>query len=403
MSLDLTSTAIQIDGMSAALMSRAGHREERLRNALRALERCDIVEYTARRDMADRDAAWNTPAMVEDPATHYDFPESPDDFIVAAVDGSHIDVDRHLPARCFLINTGYAVLTYGKSPAADLDSEPRLYASDADLSIRDPLSYRQQAVEGALLGAKRAVEEIKKLVELVKALPDDVPTLALLDGSLMMLGLSGQANQTFVLEELVENGFASALDQLREIAENRPLAVASYISLPRHSEVTNGLRLLTCEASVRDGVYPCSSTDSEWAPCGPCVGGIMDRELFGAHLETGQRSAMFTNTSPDVDKYYRGTGLSFFYLNAGEEIARVELPSWIAEREDVVDLTHALLLDQCKRGHGYPVALMESHEQAVVSGADRRHFVGLVEGALQDSGLPVFTSEKALSKRMRWL
>ena len=38
MSLDLTSTAIQIDGMSADLMSRVGHRKGRLRNALRALE-----------------------------------------------------------------------------------------------------------------------------------------------------------------------------------------------------------------------------------------------------------------------------------------------------------------------------------------------------------------------------
>jgi GNAT superfamily N-acetyltransferase len=403
MSLDLTSTAMQVDGMSADLVSRLGHREGRLRNALRALQRCDVDEYTARRDMADRDSAWNTPEMGEDPATRHDLPLAPDDFIVAAVDGSHIDVDRHLPARCFLINTGHAVLTYGKNPAADLDSEPRLYASDADLSIRDPLSYRQQSIEGALLGAKRAVEEIRKLVELVRALPDDVPALALLDGSLMMLGLAGPANQAFVLEELVENGFASALDELRELAESRPLAVASYISLPRHSEVANGLRLLTCEATVRDGMYPCSSTDSEWGPCGPCVGGIMDREMFAAHLETGQRSAMFTTTSPDVDKYYRGTGLSFYYLNAGEEIARVEVPSWVAEREEAVDLTHSLLVDQCKRGHGYPVALMESHEQAVVSGADRRHFVGLVEGALQDRGLAVYTSEKALSKRMRWL
>jgi len=148
MSLDLTSTAMQVDGMSADLVSRLGHREGRLRNALRALQRCDVDEYTARRDMADRDSAWNTPEMGEDRATRHDLPLAPDDFIVAAVDGSHIDVDRHLPARCFLINTGHAVLTYGKNPAADLDSEPRLYASDADLSIRDPLSYRQQSIEG---------------------------------------------------------------------------------------------------------------------------------------------------------------------------------------------------------------------------------------------------------------
>ena len=112
---------------------------------------------------------------------------------------------------------------------------------------------------------------------------------------------------------------------------------------------------------------------------------------------------MFTATSPDVDRYYRGTSLSFFYLNVGEEIARVEVPSWVAEREDSVDLTHSLLVDQCGRGHGYPVALMESHEQAVVSGSDRRHFVDLIERALQDRGLPVYTSEKVLSKRMRWL
>ena len=96
---------------------------------------------------------------------------------------------------------------------------------------------------------------------------------------------------------------------------------------------------------------------------------------------------MFATTSPDVDKYYRGTGLSFFYLNAGEEIARVEVPSWVAEREEAVNLTHSLLVDQCGRGHGYPVALMEAHEQAVVTGVDRRYFVELVEQALFDQRL----------------
>ena len=46
---------------------------------------------------------------------------------------------------------------------------------------------------------------------------------------------------------------------------------------------------------------------------------------------------------------------------------------------------------------------MEAHEQAVVTGADRRYFAEMVDGALQRGGLPVFTSEKARSKRLRWL
>ena len=49
------------------------------------------------------------------------------------------------------------------------------------------------------------------------------------------------------------------------------------------------------------------------------------------------------------------------------------------------------------------VSLMEAHEKAVINGADRRYFTELVEQALYDRDMPVQTSEKALSKRLRWL
>ena len=65
----------------------------------------------------------------------------------------------------------------------------------------------------------------------------------------------------------------------------------------------------------------------------------------------------------------------FFYINTGEEIGRVELPSWTAKDKKTLDLVHSVILDQCKRGRGYPISLMEAHEQAVISGADRRYFV----------------------------
>ena len=40
-------------------------------------------------------------------------PDVPQDWTALSVDGSHIDVDRHLPLRCHLINLGGCAITYG--------------------------------------------------------------------------------------------------------------------------------------------------------------------------------------------------------------------------------------------------------------------------------------------------
>jgi NurA-like 5'-3' nuclease len=68
-----------------------------------------------------------------------------------------------------------------------------------------------------------------------------------------------------------------------------------------------------------------------------------------------------------------------------------------------MNLTHALVLDQCRRGQGYPVALSEAHEQAVVTGADREEFWSLVEESLEEYKLPTYTSIKSRSKKTRWI
>ena len=163
-----------------------------------------------------------------------------------------------MAARCFLINTGLAILTYGYRPDALLTSQPTLYAADEELVISDPGSYRQQPIEDAVLGAKRTVEEMRALVKAVKQLPPDLPTLAFVDGSLIMLGLVGALNQDFVLRELVEQGFVRALEELEEMARSRALAVAGYVSLPGSAEVVSGIRAATCPYELEGGSYRCS-------------------------------------------------------------------------------------------------------------------------------------------------
>jgi len=219
-----------------------------------------------------------------------------------------------------------------------------------------------------------------------------------------MMGLVGQFYPDFVLRELIEEGYVAALEELRGMAGERPIAVASYISLPRSTQIVTALRLMVCPYGVSPSDNRCGLPGPGRAPCGPCVGGVLDREIFQRLLKPGERSALFaTSPPPAVADYYRGIGVGFFYANVGEEIGRVEVPSWLMEDEEMLGLVHALVEDQCHRGRGYPVGLMEAHEQAVVSGADRRHFVELMENALRSQRMPVYTSGKARSKRIRWL
>jgi hypothetical protein len=136
----------------------------------------------------------------------------------------------------------------------------------------------------------------------------------------------------------------------------------------------------------------------------PCslVNHLLDRELFQELLAPGQRSALFSSNSL-VLRDYQEHQVFFFYLNTGEEIGRVEIPRWVAKNEELLSLTHALVLDQCRRGLGYPVAISEAHQQAVIDGQDRRRFRALVESSLTQQGWHALTSEKARSKRRPWL
>ena len=225
MSLDIAKTALQIDDMVATLRERRTDRDLRLGRAVSALRAFDVDEYRASRAQAEDAPGRPLPAITTPPGASYPSAPLPRDYCVVAADGSHIDVDRHLPVRCFLINAGVAALTYGANPDAALDSDARLYARDDELVIRDPVTYREQSIEGAVLGAKRAVEEIRALVGAVRGLPADTPTVALLDGSLVLLGIDSPLSplsQPFVVRELVEEGFVAAIEELREMAESRP-------------------------------------------------------------------------------------------------------------------------------------------------------------------------------------
>jgi NurA-like 5'-3' nuclease len=81
------------------------------------------------------------------------------------------------------------------------------------------------------------------------------------------------------------------------------------------------------------------------------------------------------------------------------EIARVEIPQWVAENDEWLNLVHAVIYDQAQKGRGYPVALAEAHEQAVVRGAERELFYEMLETALVRQGMKVSMTFKLMAKR----
>jgi NurA-like 5'-3' nuclease len=126
--------------------------------------------------------------------------------------------------------------------------------------------------------------------------------------------------------------------------------------------------------------------------------GLVDADVLAQRLQVGQRGPLFASMSAINIKEYGAHRIYFFYLRVGRELARVELPQWVADDAQQIDLVHSLIYDQCVRGQGYPVALARAHEQAVIRTADRRAFERMVQSSLLRAELPASASSKRDSK-----
>ena len=402
MALDLGKTILQLDRVAQNLGSAYSDRQSRLASLLQQAE-----SITAQQAIQQTQGAQQRPfmaAQVEDTLIGSYAPVlPPSDWSVVSVDGSHIDVDRHLPVPCYLINLGGCVLTYGSQPDSRFFSQPTLGAGQPDLYLEDPETVnREEAITGPLLGLIRTVRELRRLVEVVQECPPELPVLALVDGTLVLWGLSGQGYRPFVRRALLQEGLLAALEELRALAQQRPVTLAAYVSLPRTTEVTNAVRSCLCPCDIAYCQSHCSHRRSTEAPC-DLANGFLDRELFQGILRDGERSPIYRTNPQAAQEYYGEQQVYFYYLQSGEEIARVEVPRWVAQDEKLLALGHSLIVEQCRKGSGYPVAISEAHEQAVINGTDRQLFKDLVTETLERQGLATYTSQKERSKKLPWV
>jgi hypothetical protein len=401
-SLDLGKTILQLDRASQNFRNTYSDRQTRLASLIE--QAGGISPETAQEKTT---TVGNRPYM----AAHVQgsligsIPPSspPNNWRTISVDGSHIDVDRHVPIPCYLVNLGGCILTYGSQPDAVFFNQPQLAAEPSDLYLIDQVSANNEiAVTGQLLGILRTVQELEYLVKVVEDSSSGIPTLALIDGTLVLWGLSGEGYPSFVRKYVLHERFLPALERLRELAEQRPVILAAYVSLPRTTEVANAIRSCICPYSNQQCQEFCNNRRAAQSPCN-ATNGFWDREIFRELLEPGHCSGLYRTNPAAAQEYYGQQQVYFYYLNSGEEIARVEIPQWVASNQEMLALGHSMIVEQCKKGQGYPVAISEAHEQAVINGSDRQLFKQMLIETLERHGLPTYTSEKERSKSLPWL
>ncbi len=390
MPLRLATIGPQMGEMAESVAALAPVQEQSLKQAQALLRR---IPADALRDKlaAQRSQQPRFPWLVASPLGSVSgavaAPAPPADFCVVGGDASSIAPDRHSSLRYYVLNFGVAALTYGSRPDARLESASQLCFRDKDLYVFP--DKRDVPLEGALLGARMEAESLRILQSAVQSVV--CPALALRDGPLILWTLQNES-------EPVQVNMLQPFLEAMGILKHARVPLGGYISFSDAHDVANSLRVWLCQGKPN----ACERCESEEHDLCIALAKIHDRELF-AFLAEGERSELFDSSS-QILRLYGEHRINFFYLNVGGEVARIEVPCWVAADAEMLNLLHAATYDQCRRSSGfppYPPALLEAHEQAVITAVERRLVEDMVERSMAGLGLRVLHSAKDDSKRRR--
>jgi len=401
--LDLTKVAKAMQGISQHLSTEVAASRQRLDLAQELM----TAAYKNQAELMQRQKQWrdrilfSTAVPMEPLNTCIDLPVPPKTHTVLATDGSQIAPNHHEIAYCYLLNIGRVVLHYGQNRQPLLDSLPEVFYRPEDLYISRQWGIRTEE----WMGYRRTASEATILAELAAAvvgsrvvgdkgtrgtrgqggeepitnyqLPITIPTLAMVDGSLIYWFLEQLPLEA---RDRILPPILTAWEQLKALG----IPIMGYLSASRSMESLNFLRLQACIHEVPDCASFCPN-QIEKVPC-QVLEPLRDAALWSIQLQPGQRSTLW-RSSARILELYGDCAIYFCYIHVGTEIARVEVPAWVAEDEALLNQSLGLMLAQVQKGYGYPVVLAEAHNQAVVRGGDRARFFAMLEQQMIKAGL----------------
>lgn len=341
----------------------------------------DEKYYRAARPFADREAL----------NAAIDPPPCPAEAIIIATDGSQIMPDRHAAFLYYLVNIGAIVYHHGNGASPLIVSEPQLrYADPADEDEVDVESdWQPRALEVTL---ERDLAEIGYLARMTwehrvrPTLVGATPVLAMLDQRLLYWPFGGS-------EEMSLKIVRQWMKEMTAIRKSGGW-LAGYIDRPGKTTVVTLLQSLTAGEGF------------DWKSLGKRsnAGPLRDADLFSTILQPGQRSAVFVELSPTNKRFAEEEPFNevcFFFINPGQvgrQIARVDIPRWVAEDQEAVAAIHALIYSQCQIVGAYPYVLARAHELAVVGRQDAADLNMMIDIYMQRAGINSQNTHKQNTK-----
>lgn len=313
---------------------------------------------------------------------------------IIAADGSQIYPNVQSPIHYYLLNTGLFVFHHGTDLVPEQFTIPDLRYHKAHIHDQENRLISNQTVD-----ARRTVLEMQRLAEASWAYRKEMgnrPIFALYDNRLLF-----SANNEITGGADLMRDYHAALTHLYDSGA----ILGGYVDNPHRGTVV--LRLLYL-LSLQDE-SDIKAKEAILAKGGD-LEGLRDRHLFNSILRVGERSALMVQNSPRNLAYkQRGVSyeIAFFYVkvgtNSSSNLARVDIPMWVARKEGAIDQLHAMILQQCKtQGRNpYPYVLTRADELARVTGKDKNKLEEMISIELRRKGIhPGMMASKARGKLM---
>jgi hypothetical protein len=393
--LDLGKLAQQIPGMGQQMKQDAIASWERLKLAEKLL----ITSQAKQRELVQKQTEYSdrliftSATPIEPLNTKIEIKSPPDSHTVFASDGSQISPSHHEIAYCYLINIGRIMVHYGQDLHPLLDSIPEVYYKPEDLYVSRQWGIRVEE----WMSYRRNVAEIEVLTETATTWVNPpgahyhIPNLAMTDGSLIFWFLEALPVEA---RKQILPPILAAWNELRLTK----IPLVGYVSASRSIEAINFLRFAACTYDSPNCLAFCNDLDQK-APC-QVLEPLRDATISSLILEPGYRGPLYRSNLRILDLYEQEHRIYFCYAHVGSEIARLEFPAWVAEDQSLLNQALSITLAQVNKGFGYPLALAEAHNLAVVRGSDRQRFFALLEEQMIKAGLQnVGTSYKEARKR----
>jgi len=297
-------------------------------------------------------------------ASHYPVPDSVPatlshgEATLIAADGSQAIADRHSAVQFCVINVGGIVMkpNSGETPAVEVESE---------LFFGDAIEENGLTTDGGV-ALRRDLAERSVIEKMSKGMKGSIVSFT--DGTLEIFRAKDIDNANMYRNTV--DKYISVLSRLQE----RGIISAGYIDKPSSSLVVKLLELT--QITIPE--------EMEKLRNAPPLKYVTDRWLFGYNnklfqlLPPGHRSAVFKIQSSSEKSYKGVLELHFFYLNVGTEghpwPVRVEIPRWVVDEREQLNLLHAVLVEQCRMmgSKPYPYLLHRAHETAVVKNEEKQ-------------------------------